>query len=432
MATSTPAPSRRPTPRKFAKARVKPEVQSNDPVSKLQRVESYVNGRVYGRQDLTRGIVLSLIAGQNVLALGVPGTAKTMLVQAIAESFTSNPQDVFDVLLTKFTKASEVFGPTDMAALEQGTIRVDTAGYLPSARVGILDEVFKGSSAILNALLRIANERTFRNGAQVEHTKVRLLVGMSNEFPEDAALLAAFFDRFPAKFMVGYLEPSDFAAMLAASTNGTHKPPADRLTDADFAEIDRRVQATTVPDVIIGALTELRAELAAAGVVISDRRWVQAVKLMRASAVYDGRNAVSRRDLMVLYHVAWNSEADQPALAKLLPSYLSPMDGDLKLIIDECYAARQAVLDAAYGNGQDDRANPDVPAAAQAAAHALSAVRGNTMRLEHLKDQAESDEDRQLIEDAESSIAAIEAAIKSVAMGKNAIAQLAKTTDLDV
>lgn len=52
-----------------------------------------------------------------------------------------------------------------MRALEEDKYVRQIDGYLPSAKVAFIDEVFKANSAILNTLLTILNERLFDNGS---------------------------------------------------------------------------------------------------------------------------------------------------------------------------------------------------------------------------------------------------------------------------
>ena len=53
----------------------------------------------------------------------------------------------------------------ELAALDEGRYLREIDGYLPTAKVAFLDEVFKANSAILNALLTLLNERAFDQGA---------------------------------------------------------------------------------------------------------------------------------------------------------------------------------------------------------------------------------------------------------------------------
>lgn len=55
------------------------------------------------------------------------------------------------------------FSPT---GLENDQYVRQTDGYLPTAEVAFVDEIFKANSAILNALLTLLNERLFDNGNQ--------------------------------------------------------------------------------------------------------------------------------------------------------------------------------------------------------------------------------------------------------------------------
>lgn len=70
-----------------------------------------------------------------------------------------------------------------------------TEGYLPTAEVAFVDEIFKANSAILNALLTLLNERLFDNGNKRLQAPLMTLIGASNELPESEEL-DALYDRF--------------------------------------------------------------------------------------------------------------------------------------------------------------------------------------------------------------------------------------------
>src|SRR6185436_7639348 len=98
---------------------------------------------------------------------------------------------------------NELFGPIDLRRLREGVVEVETAGMLPEAEIAFLDEVFLGSTAILNTLLGLLNERVFRRGHTVKACPLKVCVGASNAIPDDEAL-AAFADRFLVRV---FLEP---------------------------------------------------------------------------------------------------------------------------------------------------------------------------------------------------------------------------------
>jgi MoxR-like ATPase len=294
------------------------------------------------RELLVEAVILCAVAGEHLLVVGPPGTAKSQAVRRVASGLGGR---YFEYLLGRFTEPNEVFGPVDLRRLRDGIVEVETAGMLPEADVAFLDEVFLGSTAILNTLLGILNERTFRRGSTTMTCPLRVCVGATNVLPEDPAL-AAFADRFLARVFVEPVADARLEEMLEAGWAGGAEAGDAGATgssvgqlEAGLAEfpvgalggggpgllaaVDRLSAAAedcdlrAVQPVLAAAVRRLRS----AGVQLSDRRAVRAQRLIAAAAVLDGRSAATAADLWVLPLVAPTGDAQtgaQEALADLM------------------------------------------------------------------------------------------------------------------
>jgi MoxR-like ATPase len=92
-----------------------------------------------------------------------------------------------------------------MRALEEDKYVRQIEGYLPSATVAFIDEIFKANSAILNTLLTILNERLFDNGSSRIQVPLICLVRITSLLLANAGrimffLWAARSFRFTAHF----------------------------------------------------------------------------------------------------------------------------------------------------------------------------------------------------------------------------------------
>ena len=180
---------------------------------KLNNLIEQLSQGLVQREDVIKTALLTLIAGENLLLIGPPGTAKSLLARRISEALiedtTPNSHLFFEYLLTKFSTPEEIFGSLSLTELKKDNFHRKTAGYLPTAQVGFLDEIFKASSSILNTLLTILNERRFHNGTQVENVNLQTLIGASNELPNEQSELSALYDRFLLRKYVGYVDSSN-------------------------------------------------------------------------------------------------------------------------------------------------------------------------------------------------------------------------------
>ncbi|MFF3595253.1 AAA family ATPase [Kitasatospora indigofera] len=264
------------------------------------------------RETVAEVVTLCAVAGEHLLVVGPPGTAKSEAVRRVAGQFGGR---YFEYLLGRFTEPNELFGPVDLRQLREGRVEFETAGMLPEADIAFLDEVFLGSTAVLNTLLGLLNERVFRRGRTVLASPLRVCVGAANHLPDDPAL-AAFADRFLARVFV---EPVADARLEELLEEGRRPAPAQAGPDSPaglLAAVDRLASAARTCDLdevtplVAAALRRLRG----AGVPVSDRRAVRSQKLVAAAAVLDGRSTASARDLWVLPLIA--PTADTQALAR--------------------------------------------------------------------------------------------------------------------
>src|SRR3954465_9663102 len=120
--------------------------------AKFATTRKELSAALIERDDEVDLVLTALVAREHVLLVGPPGCAKSLLLEAVMRWLGGR---TFSCLLTKFTAPEELFGPISVAGLKEDRYRRVTAGKLPEADGCFLDEVFKGSSAILNTLLRV-------------------------------------------------------------------------------------------------------------------------------------------------------------------------------------------------------------------------------------------------------------------------------------
>ena len=291
---------------------------------RLQDGARQLEQQFLGKEEIIRLLFVAALAGEHLVMVGPPGTAKSALLRAFSEVIDAR---YFDYLLTRFTEPNEIFGPVDIQAFRQGTYRRRIEHMLPEAEVVFLDEIFKANSAILNSLLTILNARRYTHGTTTVNVPLISLFAASNEVPGDEAL-SALFDRFLLRVRCDYLDSYHFRGLLQKGidietkqmSEGTGKNKAARtVTSArellglqqhfgDFMHFSEDFLAT-----FKGLVFQIRSE----GIGLSDRRVVKLLKMFAASAIFDGRSEATDADFFVLRHV-WNTPEQEELLQEIV------------------------------------------------------------------------------------------------------------------
>src|SRR6266480_1002902 len=173
-------------------------------------------GRFFvGKQDLIDLMIVAAVAGEPLLLVGPPGTAKSDLVLKFKDALGIADEDYFEYMLTRFTEPSEIIGPIDINLLREGRYIRREQGKLPTARLAFLDEIFKSNSAILNILLTIVNERKFYQDGVPQPVRLRVLFAATNDIPEQGEL-AALKDRFVLKVESASVQEEHFGELVDA------------------------------------------------------------------------------------------------------------------------------------------------------------------------------------------------------------------------
>ena len=178
---------------------------------------------VYEKEHILAMTLLSAVAGESIFLLGPPGTAKSLVARRLKMIFKDGR--AFEYLMSRFSTPDEIFGPVSISLLksEDRYERV-VDGFLPSATVVFLDEVWKAGPSIQNALLTAINERIYQNGRTTLQLPMKALIAASNELPAENEGLEALWDRFLVRMVSNCIQSENVFYKMIRQKNTKPKP----------------------------------------------------------------------------------------------------------------------------------------------------------------------------------------------------------------
>ena len=341
-------------------------------LERFKQLLGEMNRGIYEKETEISLSLLAALAGESIILLGPPGVAKSMVARQLKTAFRDAQN--FEYLMSRFSTPDEIFGPVSIQKLKTSdTYERAVEGYLPTADVVFLDEIWKAGPAIQNTLLTVINEKIFRNGNREMHLPLKLLVAASNELPAKGEGLEALWDRFviriesrPIKLEknframlleapTDFLGPTDFTDSTdssgsmgksgftdSADSSGSmgksgFTDSADfsdstdfsdlKITAEEYAEWAEKICKIGVKEEVLDAISAIRKSLRAVNVdeaaerrniYVSDRRWKNIVRLLRTSAFMQDREEVDICDLLPIYHCLWQEPEERDAIRSIV------------------------------------------------------------------------------------------------------------------
>ena len=319
-----------------------------------------MNRGIYEKETEISLSLLAALAGESIILLGPPGVAKSMVARQLKNAFRDAHS--FEYLMSRFSTPDEIFGPVSIQKLKTSdTYERAVDGYLPTADVVFLDEIWKAGPAIQNTLLTVINEKIFRNGNREMHLPLKLLVAASNELPAKGEGLEALWDRFVIRIESRPIKmEKNFRAMLLEVKSSLEVKSEERrvkkqsstaegkvnstdlfedtisdeqigadvsISPAEYAEWSQAIDKIGVKEEVLDAISRIRKALRTVNVdeaaerrniYVSDRRWKNIVRLLRTSAFMQDREEVDICDLLPIYHCLWQEPEERDAIRSIV------------------------------------------------------------------------------------------------------------------
>ena len=225
--------------------------------AQLKAVEEAIGQVIFGQADVVEQTLITLLAGSHGLLVGVPGLAKTRLVETLGQVFQ---------LENKRIQCTPDLMPADILGsevLEEGTDGRRSFRFVPGpvfCQLLMADEINRASPRTQSALLQAMQERRITVAGLPHDLPVPFhVLATQNPLEHEGTypLPEAQLDRFIMQIDVGYPD-RDAERRVLLETTGIAETEASAVMDgADLQATQRLVRRLPVGEAVIEAILQL-------------------------------------------------------------------------------------------------------------------------------------------------------------------------------
>jgi MoxR-like ATPase len=280
-------------------------------IERFARVRSEIGRAIFGQERVVEEALTTLLAGGHVLLVGVPGLAKTRLVETLGVVLGVSQKRV---QFTPDLMPADILGSE---VLEESEVGRRSFRFIPGpvfCQLLMADEINRASPRTQAALLQAMQERRVTVAGQDHEVPAPFhVLATQNPIEQEGTypLPEAQLDRFLLQVNVDYPEQAAERRMMIETTGGGTQPVAAVMTAAELMAAQALVRRLPVGDRVVDAILALvragRPQSSPIAELAEQISWgpgpraSQALMLtVRVRALLQGRLAPSVEDVIAL------------------------------------------------------------------------------------------------------------------------------------
>ncbi len=230
-----------------------------DTLQKAQgELAAQIGRRIVGQHDIVRNLVCAILSGGHVILIGVPGLAKTLLIQTLAQALELK---FSRIQFTPDLMPSDITG-TELLEEEHGTGK-RIFKFQPGPIFGsivLADEINRAPPKAQAALLEAMQEhRVTASGKSYQLPEPFFVLATQNPIEHDGtySLPEAQLDRFMFELKVGYPSKEEEMKIVSSTTGSTGAEIKPVLSGAQIIEMQKLVRRLPAPPSLIEYAVDL-------------------------------------------------------------------------------------------------------------------------------------------------------------------------------